>query len=82
MNPFRLDAAASMLFVDLAPDVAARVLDRAGVVRVRRELMIDVIMSQRDVVPLVGLSSASFEIRRRRARDAGRSVSTTSSSRP
>src|SRR5688572_30552641 len=40
------------LLVHLTPDVGARVLERAAIPRVRRDLVIDVVMSQRDVIPL------------------------------
>lgn len=39
------------LLVQLTPRVHARVVDRAAVVRVRRDFAIDVIVAQRDVVP-------------------------------
>ncbi len=50
------------LVIHLAPHIGARVLDRARVERVRRDLVIDVIMTQRNIVPLLGAKLAEGKI--------------------
>ncbi len=52
MNPFPGRALAALsLLVQLAPRIRARVIDRAGVERVRRDLAIDVVVAEGNVVP-------------------------------
>src|SRR5665647_1288658 len=50
------------LVVNFAPDVGARVLDRARVVRVRRYLVIDVVVAQRDIIPAAGVELTNRQI--------------------
>src|SRR5207302_10151625 len=56
------------LLVQLTPRVRSRVIERAGAVRVRLDLAIDVVVAKSDVVPSAGAELGKWNLQRRAVR--------------